>query len=302
MPPSLGIFDKAKEPKSFGEVQHLTAKEYADYKEAAETLRRLPNDQDRFQSILTAFVEFMDVVMDHEEILDEPSYINGPLLKRELNTKLSNYLSAIRSFLDQSDKALSDRYGRTSNQRVAFKNAINEVYDNSFSYRLLEQARNYTQHAGEAISRVSYGWQAVEESTEPASESYLVIAFDRNRFLEWEKLKKSFRKELEEQPESIPVTTHVQQVAGCVEYLNNVFIMQQINELVNAANHIVSLTAPLKELQGVPCIMNFDVPRLEVGESGKFNLNTEWIPIDLAQFVLEAHAHNSGLSTETSQE
>jgi hypothetical protein len=79
-----------------------------------------------------------------------------------------------------------------------------------------------------------------------------------------------------------------------------VFISQQINELVNASIHIVGLTAPLKERPGVPCIMNFDVPDLEVGESGKFNLKTEWIPIDLAQFVLATHEHDSDSSSETS--
>ncbi len=286
---TLGLFVQDKEQKGFVEVRKLSASEHAAYKEAARKLMQLPNDQDRFQDVLVAFVEYMDVVADHEDLLRDQRHFDGTALKRALNNRLSNYLRAIRSFVDHSDKALSDRYGKESKQRKSFTRATNEVYDKSFSYRLLEQARNYTQHVGEAIGHISYGWRALDPETR-TSEPYLDVEFERDDFLEWKKLKASFRPELAQQPQRIPVTTHVQHVTGCIEYLNRVFIAQQVDDLVKAAEHITTLIAPLFDMQGIPVIYTFEHPKLEVGQSGNFHLQADWVPADLARFVLESHA------------
>jgi hypothetical protein len=90
----LGLFHK--DSNTFKEVRKLSAREYADYKEAASTLMRLPNDQDRFQGVLSAFVEYMDVVAHHEELIRDHRSFDGTVLRRELNSKLSNYLRATR--------------------------------------------------------------------------------------------------------------------------------------------------------------------------------------------------------------
>ena len=285
---TLGVFCEDREPKSFKQVREVTTEEYADYKKAVRTLLRLPTDKERFQDVLVAFVEYMDVVADHEDFLRESRHVNGAVLKRELNTRLSNYLRAIRSFVDHSDKALSDRYGADSDERRTFRRATNEVYDKSFSYRMLEQARNYTQHVGEAIEHISYGWRALDPETR-SSEPYLDIEFARDKFLEWKKLKASFRKELAEQPERIPVTTHVQQVTGCIRYLDTVFIAQQVDDLVHAAKHVMDVIAPLEGTMGRPVFYTFEAPELAVGERGNFSLQADWIPADLARFVLESH-------------
>lgn len=283
----LGVFRADMEPKSFELAGEITAEEYADYKDAVSILLRLPNDQQRFQDVLVAFVEYMDVVADHEEALEASNHINETLLMRELNTRLSNYLRAIRSFVDHCDKDLSDRYGADSDQRQRFKKATNEVYDKSFSYRLLEQVRNYTQHVGWAIERITYGWRALDPETQ-TSEPYLDIEFARDTFLSWSRLKASFRPELAKQPETIPVTTHVEHVTGTIKYLNNVFIAQQVWDYVEAARQITSLIAPLEGSPGRPVIYAIETPARAVGEEGPINLQADWIPADLARFVLES--------------
>jgi hypothetical protein len=290
---TLGLFQQDKDPKKFVEVRKLSASEYAAYKEAASTLLRLPNDQDRFQDVLQAFVEYMDVAAYHKDLLRDHRNFNGAVLRRELNSRLSNYLRAARAFVDHSDKALCDRYGENSTQRSAFIAATREVYDGRFSYRLLEQVRNYTQHVGEAIEHISYGWRALDPETR-AEEAYLDIYFDRDRILEWmerKKLKASFRPELAQQPEKIPVTEQLQGTTGCINYLNRVVIMQQLEDFEAAAEHIEGVIAPLREMGGTPVIYTFEVPEMKGGEPGTFNLQVaDWIPADLARFVLETHA------------
>jgi hypothetical protein len=289
---TLGLFQS--DSNTFKEVRKLSAGEYADYKEAASTLMRLPNDRDRFQDVLSAFVEYMDVVSDHEEMLRDHRSFDRTVLRRELNSKLSNYLRATRSFVDHTYKALSDRYGKKSTQISAFRAATHEVYDGRFSYRLLEQVRNYTQHVGEAIEHISYGWRVLDPETRTA-EPYLDIFFDRNQILEWmerKKLKASFRPELAQQPEKIPVTEQLQGTTGCINYLNRVVIMQQLEDFEAAAKHIEGVFAPLRTMDGRPVIYTFEVPEMKVGERGAFNLQVvDWIPTDLARFVLETHAN-----------
>ncbi len=288
---TLGLFHQNS--KIFKEVRKLTAGEYADYKKAATTLMRFPNDQDRFQDVLSAFFEYMDVVAHHEDLLRDHRSFNGAVLRRELNSRLSNYLRATRAFVDHSDKALSDRYGEKSTQRSAFTAATSEVYDGRFSYRLLEQVRNYTQHVGEAIEHISYGWRALDPETR-TEESYLDIFFDRDKSLEWmerKKLKASFRPELAQQPEQIPVTEQLQGTTGCINYLNRVVIMQQLEDSKAAAKHIEGVIVPLREMDGRPVIYKSEVPEMKAGERGAFNHQVaDWIPADLARFVLETHA------------
>ena len=288
---SLGLFHE--ESKTFREVRKLSAREYADYKEAASTLLWMLNDRDRFQDVLSAFVEYMEVVTHHEDLLRDHRSFNGALLKRELNSRLSNYLRATRSFVDHSNKALSDRYGKKSTQRSAFIAATHEVYDGRFSYRLLEQVRNYTQHVGEAIGHISFGWRALDPEAR-TEEPFLDIFFDRDRILEWmerKNLKASFRPELAQQPEKIPVTEQLQGTTGCINYLNRVVIMQQLEDFDAAAKHIEGFVAPLTEMDGIPVIYKFDVPELQMGEKGSFNLQVaDWIPAELARFVLETQA------------
>jgi hypothetical protein len=292
---TLGLFQK--DSKIFNEVRKLSASEYADYKEAASTLLRLLNDRDRFQDVLSAFVEYMEVVAHHEDLLRDRRSFNGALLKRELNNRLSNYLRATRSFLDHSDKALSDRYGKKSAQRSAFEAATNEVYDGRFSYRLLEQVRNYTQHVGEAIEHISYGWRMLDPEARTA-EPYLDILFDRDKILEWmerKNLKASFRPELAQQPEKIPVTEQLQGTTGCINYLNRVVIMQQLEDIDAAAKHIEGFVAPLTGMNGIPVIYKFEVPELQAGQTGSFTLQVaDWIPVDLVRFVLETQAEVRG--------
>ena len=66
-------------------------------------------------------------------------------MNRELNSKISEFLRAVRSFLDQTEKRLRERHGDDSIQFRDFEAAKHEQYDASFSYRLMDQVRNYTQ-------------------------------------------------------------------------------------------------------------------------------------------------------------
>ncbi len=65
----------------------------------------------------------------------------------ELNRRIANLLSTCRMYIHQSEGTLSayDKLAKKSYSEK-FKEFTSEQYDSSFSYRLLEEVRNYTQH------------------------------------------------------------------------------------------------------------------------------------------------------------
>lgn len=192
--PRLILYEEHPE-KVLKDIRHLTEEEYSEAKKASKTLFQLDNSQNRYQAVYSAFVRFADVIVETEEKIDRSAYPDANSLPRELNERFSGYLHSVRVFLDHSLKELSDLYGKDSSACESFKSATSEVYDGRFSYRLLDQVRNYTQHVGSAVEHVSFGWKALDKE-EKTSEPFLEASIDRDSLLAWPKLKNSFRPEL----------------------------------------------------------------------------------------------------------
>lgn len=275
----------------FRDIKHLSEEEYLEAKEASKTLFQLNDSQNRYNAVYSAFVRYADVVVETEEKLSEPGHPDVATLKRDLNERFSIYLHSVRAFLDHSLKELSDLYGKDSAACEAFKSATNEVYDGRFSYRLLDQVRNYTQHVGEAIDNVSFGWRALDKEKK-TSEPYLEVSLSRESLLAWSGLKASFRPELAKQDEKIPVLPQVQEVTGCIKYLNTVFLIQRMADVKEAARHLKTLTKPIGETQGYIAVgfMDFSQVPEDGTTTGPMNLQLSWLPMPLVDRVLEASA------------
>ena len=69
-----------------------------------------------------------------------------------LNRRIINVLNSIRIYRDQ---VLHDLSGINPDYKVRFEKKTNELYDSSYAYQLLELLRNYTQHQGFFIDRIT---------------------------------------------------------------------------------------------------------------------------------------------------
>jgi len=108
----------------------------------------------------------------------------------QLNRLISNYLSSIRLFLDHSEYALHQKYGKNSLQLKEFKKTCSNVYDNNFSYRFLSKLRNYVQHCGMPIGHININSKVVNVNP-TKSNHQLELQFDRDSLLknfEWKNL------------------------------------------------------------------------------------------------------------------
>lgn len=73
---------------------------------------------------------------------------NLELASLEINRHVLNYLASLNTFLDQSRKFLSKRFGKDSKEYERFEEQTNQLFDTHFSYRFFQKLRNFTVHCG----------------------------------------------------------------------------------------------------------------------------------------------------------
>jgi hypothetical protein len=284
--PKLGVVMKAteNEPVNFITVRELGREEYQKYRMSSARLMEWMLEDQAAKVVQEAHEEYESTLERYRAAIANRESIDTLQMHRDINTKVSNFLRAFRSFLDQSQKNLEDRYGKGKAQVKAFEKATNKAYDSSFSYRLLDQVRNYTQHVGDAVHGTPFGERAAPGRPNE-TEHYLWVELDRDRFLAWRKLKASVREEVTKLPLRIELSEHIKNVAHAVQEINVTVIAQQVFELQGHAHRVIDLVRPLKDRGGIPVVLHMKMPNVEVGQSGQGNANIEWIPVDLAEFV-----------------
>lgn len=75
-------------------------------------------------------------------------YENLELATLEINRHILNYLASLNTFIDQTKKFLSKRFGKPSPEFSSFEAQTNILFDTHFSYRFLQKLRNFTVHCG----------------------------------------------------------------------------------------------------------------------------------------------------------
>ena len=73
----------------------------------------------------------------------------------EINRNVLNYLASLNTFLDQTKKFLSRKFGKNSKESEEFDKKTNELFDKYFSYRFLYKLRNFTVHCGFSLCGIS---------------------------------------------------------------------------------------------------------------------------------------------------
>ena len=67
---------------------------------------------------------------------------------QDLNTRMINYLTSFRLYLDHKHARLVREYGKDSHQVQHFSSWTSLAFDNEFAYRFIYKLRNYVQHVG----------------------------------------------------------------------------------------------------------------------------------------------------------
>src|SRR5215210_1944344 len=268
-------------------VRDLSVDEHARCSQATKRLTKWQHEEHPYRALVNAYRQFVTTLYTLSRRHERGEHLNGLQVQSEMNERASHFLHAWRAFLDQSRRALTSHYGTDSEQVKRFAESCSSEYDGSFSYRFLDQLRNYTQHVGAAVGHVSLG-SSMGEVGDPSADRYrLEVNVDRDSLLRWSKLKSAVRKELETMSVRIPLEPHVNALMQSNHRIHQVALAQQVPELLESAHEILSFAGPAVRAAGSPCIFDFDAVVTERGEPRpEAEMRIEWIPVDLAQSIV----------------
>jgi len=137
-------------------------RDFITVRDAYKTCLRLLWVEEKFNIVSDNFYEWEQEIKDSYDFLIE-SQSDRPdcdtIMKEHgtkeiivLNRRLSNILNSIRMYRDQ---VLHDLSALGNELKIKFESETNRQYDKSFSYQLMELVRNYMQHQGLIIERIT---------------------------------------------------------------------------------------------------------------------------------------------------
>ena len=176
------------------------------------------------------------------------------------------------------------KYGDQSINALKFKKYCADAYDGSFSYRFLYRFRNYAQHCGLPLTKISFDARSVENGSERVDRS-LNIGVDRNDLLEagfnWGVL----RSEIASQPEVIEISIHVGQMMDRLRDIHTKYITDEFIMLGPHASRLRGLT------QNIPDeVKELHLFKLSIDPSdptAKVNWRMQVVPMKLVEDVFD---------------
>jgi len=101
-----------------------------------------------------------------------------------------NWLTSMRMFLDHEETRLNRKYGASSTEFAAFKEATRQAYDGEVGYRFAYEFRNYVQHCGLPLNHLVITTPAAPQ---PHLKQYTKLLLDRDNLLaefnNWKRVK-----------------------------------------------------------------------------------------------------------------
>jgi hypothetical protein len=199
-----------------------------------------------------------------------------------INRRLLNYLSSIRSLLDHTETRLKEKYGKESLRVKHFLDACSKEYDNNFSYKFFYALRNFTQHFGMPVGNLCL--TSMEDPPYSGKVSHhLEVTFERDELLKYNGWKKMLREEIQNLPQEFDISSHVYNMMKCLEKINKVLIEDELPNIIKSAEYIDQLIASIKEKKVYPIILQLS----QGNKPSEKTLTYFNIPFHLVQYALK---------------
>lgn len=267
-------------------VLDLSQEEYEGCVQACLALDTYRKDTQLFQVILWNYQDFQELLRKYLTAYTERNFEGLPPRSPDLNLNrcLLNLLSAIRSYLDYVETNVKRKHGKKSANVAKFKKSCGDTYDGSFSYRFLYRFRNYAQHCGLPLTKISFNSETLDRDSEGVHCS-LEVGVDRDELLQGEFNWGSIRAEIADQPAMIDVPNHVSQMMGCLEDIHSNYIADEFVALQVPASYVKGFT------QKIPIkVQELHLFKLSTNPSdpmAKVNYRMQVVPLDLVEDVFD---------------
>lgn len=286
----LGVVSKGK----ISSIRELSHREYEKYQKAVERLLQFSSDNQTFLIVQLNYSDYEKLLVRYFEEWRENAAMSWARMENmglEINRRLLNYLSSVRTFLDHWETNLKRRYGRNSRRVKRFKNACSEAYDGSFSYRFLYVLRNYTQHCGMPLGQLSLQSEEVNPVSREIRHS-LTVKFNRDELLsKYDRWGSKLKKEIRKLPPTFEINPYVAEMMKSLKKIYLTLIEDELPSLIGSAKYVRQLIGQTKRMLGTPCILVPKILERSIeGEVESLEMQIEWIPLNLVDMITKIEA------------
>ena len=245
----------AYKDRAFSRVRTLTAEELDDFLDATERLYDFERSRLYIEMVLRNTAEFQGALAIRDTIGDQRGAMAEAQFEFsiEVNRRLVNYLTMARLFLDHSEIRLKRRYGALNPVVAVYKLETSRSYDDVFAYRFLYKLRNFSQHFGMPITHVTARSSQTPEKSCKRHE--LGLALDIRKLLDdggtlWGPV----RRDLEHQPEHLPVEPLVKTMTHELVRIENAIVNAEQPLLLQHAQRVVQVAEEVVADGAVPLV------------------------------------------------
>jgi hypothetical protein len=245
------------ENNEFNEVKSITPECYEQLEKDNRIVKECHAQYMVFQYLQLTLKEYHDFVESISNIVN--SKVNVEAIQSEsfsikVNHIILNVLTSFKFFLDNAHTFLSRKYGNKSVQLESFKKFTNNLYDSSFSYRLLSRLRNYALHLGFPINSIVYKVHTHQGLHNSIGDILMEIDIDK---LKYEKsLLGSLYSEIALIDNNIDIREHVNNLSQAIMKLQiHIYSLQKI-DLEEAMSNIICYLGKYKTSQNKLAIID----------------------------------------------
>ena len=262
-------------------IREASAEEYNNIEPHIKTLSKMLSDKNRIDSVNFAYQKLIESI----ELLSSQPEI---LASRNIQFSLSGYLFEFKKFLDNWETELKRKYGEDSKEFKIFKNAQTEEYEHHMEYRIMYRLRNYDQHCGNILSKVT---AYINENGNKAYEILMSRDILLENFDEWKRPEIDY---LNSQPEHIEIRPFMFQLQKSI--LNIYEKTMQIHfgkDFLSACTKIIEVANEFDNEDDIRIIANEDEIDKEFWEQPSKTFNFVHLMVPLCKDVLSIHFRNN---------
>ena len=168
----------------FDDEIEISENEFKALHEARNRALLLSSLEEKFMLVLENYEELEQEILRlslHQMIfLDRsaPTFIDN---LRLINRRFLNFLATCRLYKDHSAHDVSTIYGKNSKQFHEYDHLHSKQYEHSIGYRVMEAARNFSQHRSLIISGINHKIDRKREDNHEAHLSFINLSIPRLR-------------------------------------------------------------------------------------------------------------------------
>ncbi|MFL0685503.1 MAG: hypothetical protein ACJLTB_20250 [Algoriphagus aquaeductus] len=135
----------------------ISKERFLDIQNSRNVLFEALSFEEKFDLILSNYLEFEKTLMDHTiefMVKSNHDYLSSYQVRLSFNLRISNLLGSIRQYRDHLTKHLKVCLPRNEESTELIKQKFSKEYDQFFEFRFIEALRNYVQHYGLPVHSV----------------------------------------------------------------------------------------------------------------------------------------------------